>query len=162
VRLLGGVALVEPQRPLYSLCRLDVPSHFDRKEITVNIPGFAAEASLYKSRQVYRGYGGGGDTAPRVVAAQLSCSDSCALQYTLCLVGAVSGGPLVTALCFANFARCESTCPGSGGGGGGFQNRPNCNCPVGTTCCGPCVKRGQIRSCEGTCIDRGQVCEPGS
>ncbi len=64
----------------------------------MSTPGFAAEASLYKTRQVYRGFGPGlGRDAALNVVPQLSCSDTCWVYYGLCLLGS-GGNPLAAAV----------------------------------------------------------------
>ena len=121
----------------------------------MSTPGFAAEASLYKTRQVYRGFGPGlGRDAALNVVPQLSCSDTCWVYYGLCLLGS-GGNPLAAAACFAGFLFCEVTCPSGGGGGGG--GGPLC-CPQGTTCrCGGTCVPG--KGCvDGVCLGPHQQC----
>jgi hypothetical protein len=93
----------------------------------MKMPGFAAEASLYKTSQVYGGYSGaaGGDAALSVVPAQF-CGDAC---IATCILG-FGGGcaavciaafglppfwplliPCVAAACPAMAAACSATCP---------------------------------------------------
>ena len=94
----------------------------------MNTPGFAAEASLYRSGKVYSGHGGFGGTTPSVVAAS-ACTDACSATYQSCLRG----------------------CAGGGGGGS------TC-CPTGKRCCGPCVKIGGRSYCEDGCVGPHQEC----
>jgi hypothetical protein len=53
----------------------------------MNMPGFAADASLSKSRWSYRGYGGtsSGADASLTVIAQQDCQSQCASQFQQCL-----------------------------------------------------------------------------
>jgi hypothetical protein len=107
----------------------------------MNIPGFGAQVSLYKSGQVYRGQGRADATAPVVVAA-LECHDACHLAYVACLVGVIFD-PLGDALCFAGLLLCNEQCsppagPEGGGGGGPPPPPPVCNgvrCLPGNMCC---------------------------
>jgi hypothetical protein len=53
------------------------------------IPGYAAEASLYKTTRLYRGYSGvaGVEEGPNVVAQQIGCEAACRASFAICLNG---------------------------------------------------------------------------
>ena len=122
----------------------------------MDIPGFAAEASLYKTGRVYRGYSRGGDTAPSVVAA-LSCDNACHLDLATCIALCGFLDFPCDALCGLHWVQCNNQCP-SGGGVGGRQPA----CPKGTKCCGQFIKHpGGITECDGDCIPIGQKCVVG-
>ena len=111
----------------------------------MNIPGFAAQASLYKSGQAYWGLGGGGNTAPRVVAALL-CEPGCALDVGLCVLGCIPDlNPICVTTCVVAGVKCLNGCGGGGGAGGGAKG---C-CPIGKKCCGQC-HRVPERGCSAT------------
>jgi hypothetical protein len=121
----------------------------------MNIPGFAAQASLYKSGQPYWGLGGGGNTAPRVVAALL-CENSCYLDVGICTLGCISDlNAACVALCVAAGVKCLNGCAGGGGAGGGAKG---C-CPIGKKCCGQCVRvPGKGVQCDDVCVGRNEQC----
>jgi hypothetical protein len=127
------------------------------------LPGYAAEASLYRTSRSYRGASGlADDSSLAVVAQQISCEASCAIRWQLCNIGcAVGTGPLVLlclAACGASLGFCLGGCPSGGGGGGGV---PQC-CPPGRTCrCGGrCVTNpnGTISCVGGQCLTPNQQC----
>jgi hypothetical protein len=122
----------------------------------VNTPGFAAEASLYKTGQAYRGYNGmaNGAAARGVVAQQLDCQGSCALQYGACLL---TTGGIAAIVCYGLFVYCMINCPQPGGGGP--PPPPEC-CPPGSRCCGECVvlpNGGEVCR-NGKCVRSNQGC----
>jgi hypothetical protein len=129
----------------------------------MGLPGYAAEASLYRTSRSYRGArrGPAGDSGLTVVAQQIDCSGLCAIKWQLCNIGCATGsGPLVflcLAACGVAFGLCLNDCP-SGGGGGGV---PRC-CPPGRTCrCGGrCVTNpnGTISCVGGECLTPNQQC----
>ncbi len=129
----------------------------------MNIPGFAAEASLYKTGQSYRGSKGvsGVGTASPIVAAQTSCIDSCWQQYGLCAgLCLLTFNPGAIAACeFGCWVKnlfCQANCPVGGGGGG----TPEC-CPFGRTCrCGgKCVTvNGRLSCVDGVCLGPHEQC----
>ena len=142
----------------------------------MNIPGYAAEASLYKTTQVYR-HGGVPTTgsASYVVAAQNPCQQACESKLALTLKCCADGYPFNAPTWFwcnsinafdcvdlggTTFASCMKKCVtgGTGGGGGGGGLRPCC--PTGSRCCGECVNlRGGGQSCEhGPCIGPHESC----
>ena len=101
------------------------------------LPGFTADASLYRTMNLYRsgplantliGPGEG------LVSLQLDCGLSCAATWTVCNVGcALSLDPFCLVGCGVNFVDCLENCSSGGGGGGG---PPSC-CPPGKSCqCG--------------------------
>jgi hypothetical protein len=143
----------------------------------MNIPGFVAEASLYKSSQAYRGYCGAtsGDTAFAIVPSQICGTDcyyacaggffGCGIACYLSLVlGAVIGPAEIVVFigclglaCGSGAALCAAQCPpcsgdGDGGGGGGG---PRPCCPASRPfCCGSCVPLpGGGTSCDDACIN---------
>lgn len=127
----------------------------------MNIPGYAAEASLYKTRRMYRGPTGtfGAGAAPHIITAALDCGDKCALESEVCTLACAVGsggfGLFVCLLaCGVQFADCLSNCPSNGSGGGGLH----LCCPYGTTCrCGgKCVPgKGCV---GGVCLRPNQEC----
>jgi hypothetical protein len=86
----------------------------------MSIPGFTAEASVYRTTESYRTIPSGSlSLTGQSIAPQLDCSSKCTAEYTACLFGcALTGGACVPG-CFATFVACEDGCGGSGGGGGG-------------------------------------------
>jgi hypothetical protein len=128
----------------------------------MNIPGFDAEKSLYKTAQLYRGCFSGvsGINTRASLVPQLSCSDECLGIFAACnLACLVSGGafvPFCLAGCYLRFDDCSSGCSSGGGGVGGT---PHPCCPRGTRCCGGCTKvPGQGLFCEGECIGPNEEC----
>ena len=71
------------------------------------IPGFTAEASVYRTTRSYRATTGGplGLTAPSITP-QLDCSSKCTAAYTLCLLGCPGAGGLCIPECFLAFGAC--------------------------------------------------------
>jgi hypothetical protein len=57
----------------------------------MNMPGFAAESSLYKTAQVYRGYSGVASSAGGLAPAQQSCGFSCILGCAIAGGGCAEG-----------------------------------------------------------------------
>ena len=126
------------------------------------IPGYAAEASLYKTTWLYRGYSGisRGDAGSSVVAQQLTCEQNCEAAAAICVAACFPFNPLCLAACFAGLVVCQAACPPfpGGVGGGGGTGGP-CRCPRGTRCCGGCTKvPGQGLVCNGDCIEPGEEC----
>jgi hypothetical protein len=88
----------------------------------MNIPGYAAEASLYKSTSLYWGHGGisSAADAPLQVVMQQDCQSQCYSQYQQCLntCGCPSGytncGGICTVLDFdiSNCGACGHICKG--------------------------------------------------
>jgi hypothetical protein len=124
----------------------------------MNIPGFDAQVSLYKSGQAYWGHGGGSNTAPRMVPA-LFCEAICELEYGACAV--LCGlNPACLVLCDRALVRCLNGCLGGGGGGGGGAGggAKGC-CPIGKKCCGQCVRvPGKGVQCDDVCVGRNEQC----
>jgi len=128
----------------------------------MNTPSFTAEASLYKSEHVYRGYSGaaGIDAAVNVVPAQqtfcgLACYAACAGAGGVCgaacllqLLALAEIGPLDVAV----FIACLGAC------GGGAAT-----CAAG---CGPCSACATCTNCHSTaigwCFCSGENCGWGS
>jgi hypothetical protein len=143
----------------------------------MTLPGYAAEASLYKTAQLYRGYYSGVSSidAGASVIPQLDCSDYCVLDDALCIAAATTaatvtaaatGGVLAPvdawgyvialALCQANLVSCNSQCPPSGGGGGGGGGGGSTGgCPPGYKCCGGYDNKGK---CTEGCIPSTAQC----
>lgn len=119
------------------------------------IPGFTAEASVYRTTQSYRTTTGGslGPTGESI-APQLDCSSKCTAEYTACLAGCVFAGGACIPGCFVAFTLCQDGCSGGGGGGGGGPGpNPRCGCPPGTVCQGGCIKEpGVGLICNGDCV----------
>lgn len=121
----------------------------------MSIPGFAAEASLYKSGRAYRCYGGA-NSATGVLAASL-CTEACEGVVAVCEGLCGWWNPFCTAGCALWGLVCEGVCSqaagggggGNGGGGGGGGLPPACCPSTRPHCCGSCA-RGK---CNGTCID---------
>jgi hypothetical protein len=129
----------------------------------MHMPGYTAEASLYKTRRLYRGRRGTfGVNTNRSVTAALDCHDECLLKYFACEAGCLigtSGLGLIFCIggCAVAAAECGNQCPSDGGGGGGGS----LCCPVGTSCrCGGrCVNvNGQLRCVDGMCLRPNQQC----
>jgi hypothetical protein len=127
-------------------------------------PGFSADASVYKTTNVYRGVACTNKVA--LVSPQSSCTDSCWESYALCdglcTVGAILSFGAGTGPCFygcwVRQVQCLANCEGTTGGGGGSSM---C-CPVGKNCrCGgKCVKQadGSIHCVDGLCLTPNQEC----
>src|ERR1700722_6625815 len=122
------------------------------------IPGFTAEASVYRTTQSYRATTG---SSPALTASsitpQLDCSSKCTLEYTACLAGCLFAGGACIPRCALAFGLCQDGCGGSGGGGGGGGGgpgpNPRCGCPPGTVCQSGCVKEpGVGLICNGDCV----------
>jgi hypothetical protein len=113
----------------------------------MNIPGYAAEESLYKSNQVYRRSNAptlGG--SPHVVAADANSDCVAVCEKNLggallgCLFGAVFN-PAGFAVCFLGatygYLLCTYECPAPGASGGGTGGPKQCE-----KCCGNWVSQG--------------------
>lgn len=128
----------------------------DNGAYAMALPGYAAEASLYRTSGSYRGAPSSpiGDVGLNVVAQQLDCGTLCAIKWQVCNIGcAISGGiflPFCLAGCGVAFGLCLSDCPSGGGGGGGTSG---C-CPPGRSCCGSC----ESGRCDDACVLPGQSC----
>lgn len=127
----------------------------------MNMPGFDAEMSLYKTEKLYRGcFSGVSSINTRAsLVPQLTCSEKCLIKFSACNLACVlGGGPLVPvcfAGCYSSFNDCSSGCSSGGGVGG----TPHPCCPPGTRCCGGCTKvPGQGLVCEGDCVGAGEEC----
>jgi hypothetical protein len=143
----------------------------------MSVPGFAAEASLLKTQQAYRGYCGtaGAGAAWGVVPSAPLCGSDCWLGCTIgsgvacgpaCVLGigvCVTSGGILCELglgfcllaCGGQVVDCILNCPDCPGGGGGGP--PEC-CQAGTSCrCGGrCVPgRGCI---GGRCLRPTEEC----
>lgn len=118
----------------------------------MEIPGFKAEASLYRGRHAYYTYSGGaGDPGLNVVMQQLSCQDECLLAYGACALLGLWGGIFGEGGCMYALWQCGQACPPPGGGGGGEVQPPppvctQGSCPRGLVCC----------DCTGTCLTGAQ------
>jgi hypothetical protein len=135
----------------------------------MNMPRFAAEASLYKTTRWYSGYSGiaGLNTASAVVAADANsdCIGICLLAAEGAAVACAWSGPGIYACLLADVLAtwaCVNGCPppSNGGGGGGGPPPPLC-CPPGTQCkCGgKCVMVGGRLTCvDGECLGPRQQC----
>jgi hypothetical protein len=110
----------------------------------MTVPGYAAEASLYRTNRSYRGVrrGPAADTGQTVVAQQLiPCRDWCIILSAACLVGVGVAEPETLGVasfgifaCALGLASCLDMCPPDTapvGGGGGTP--PECG--VGRRCC---------------------------
>lgn len=132
----------------------------------MNMPGFTAETTLYKTGQLYRGYSGISELGgvSNVVAAQISCDGWCDLAAFACFAGITTsatwwGAIIGAGICGISYAICKARCPSSGedGGSGG---PPSC-CPPGTQCrCGgECQEvNGRLRCVDGQCLGPNQKC----
>ena len=121
------------------------------------IPGFTAEASVYRTTQSYRATTGGslGLTASSVTP-QLDCSSKCTAEYTACLAGCLFAGGACIPGCFLAFGLCQDGC-GSGGGGGGGGPGP---IRVAVVRRGPCAKADASRSQASALSATGIVLAP--
>lgn len=132
----------------------------------MNLPGFSADASLFRTAHVYRGSsrgpGGRGAALPSAITAQASCTDSCWEQYGICAgLCLLTFNPASIAGCeFGCWIKnliCQAGCESGGGGGG----PPMC-CPFGRSCrCGGrCVTQpnGSIACVDGVCLAPHQEC----
>ena len=140
-----------------------------------NMPGFAAEASLYKTRGLYRGYGAmtGPDTSSTVAPADANydCTNSCLgwaeAGAVVCMLAAGLFTPAAGATCLMGDAltalKCIIACPppgnGGGGNGGGGGPAPCCGYFRTCRCGGKCVNvNGQLRCVDGFCLGPNERC----
>lgn len=114
--------------------------------LEMNIPGFVAEAALYRVARPYRTYSGIGgkstvsgvvpaDKDPNCVAGALGVAEAAA-------VACAAAGPGIGACLFADVAAAAfaiSQCPDQSAGGSGGPPPPRECCPPGLKCCGSCV-----------------------
>ena len=108
------------------------------------IPGFTAEASVYRTAQPYRATTGGslGLTASSITP-QLDCSSKCTAEYTACLAGCLFAGGACIPGCFLAFGLCQDGCGSSGGvAAGAAPGRIR----VAGVRRGPCAKADASRS----------------
>ncbi len=151
----------------------------------MKMPGFSAEASLYRTTNHY-GFAAGGsflsDGSTTVIPQDcgfikwlscgvligtgvIVCGGACASGIAVACAGCIAtvfGGTLAIDCydCLPEWIRdvIEGGGSGGGGGGGGGTGGP-CGCPRGTRCCGGCTKvPGQGLVCNDECIGPGEVC----
>ena len=150
----------------------------------MNMPGYAAEASLYRTNSHYAVARGGGFLSNgNATLVPQGCG---VFQGIFCGSIIAAGGAACAALCLYGpapcagcwitflgglYGSCKDCIPGwmkdlidifesGGSGGGGGSGPPRC-CPVGTTCrCGgQCVTvNGQLRCVDGVCLRPNQEC----
>jgi hypothetical protein len=159
----------------------------------MNLPGFTAEASLYKTNNRYRSSAGGFSADGNAVAPQ-----DCGFTKGLFCGTFIAGGTVVcTASCLASpalggipcwvcwtgflgglYGFCRDCIPGwmkalidlaegaptappaTGGGGLPPPTKGPCGCPLGSRCCGKCIKiPGQGLQCDGDCVPKAMACE---
>jgi hypothetical protein len=116
----------------------------------MNMPALAAEASLYKSTSLYRGYAGRSrlDTASNVVTAANACEIACGVADAAAIAACALLGPWAVpcwAAAQAATVVCLSRCQGGGGNSGGSSGHggpppppPICDgtrCLPGQICC---------------------------
>jgi hypothetical protein len=136
----------------------------------MDIPGFAAERSLYQTKNHYwlAADGGSRISGNETVTPQgcgfvegLVCGALIPIATTFCVGTCVESGGLACAACFsvalgAAYSACKDCLPawiraiidsgsgdgggGGGGGGGTTTTHGPCGCPLRTRCCGKCVK----------------------
>lgn len=118
----------------------------------MNIPGFAAEASLYRTNSRYRSAKSPTYSRLALVTPQLSCGETLDLCLLECAFG---GGIFCAAGCFISLVECLES---SGGGGGGGNPPPSCCGPEAFCGCGGrCVPgKGCI---GGKCLRPGDRCQ---
>lgn len=119
----------------------------------MNMPGYAAEAALYITGQLYRGYGAPyGADAAAIRAAQVPCQ-VCSAQFDSCIQNClwhfgwdVPGWILCNHDCSNQMDQCQQTCTSPP------LPPPEC-CPPGLKCCGSCVvlPNGGERCVGGPC-----------
>jgi hypothetical protein len=150
----------------------------------MNLPGFTAEAGVYRTNNHYRLAAGGtflGGAKTTAVPQGcglfqgIFCGAVIALGSAACLAFCLSG----PAPCFGCwtielgglYESCKDCIPawmkalidefegggGSGGGGGGGGGGSTC-CPPGKRCCGTCVKVAGGTKCDDVCVGLHQVC----
>jgi hypothetical protein len=130
----------------------------------MNIPGFDAEMSLYKSARLYQGsYLEVSRIGTRAsLVPQLDCDTTCALKWEICNIGCAFGGGgfLCVPGCLGELLDCESKCSDDGGGGPALccpnPNRPYC-CPGGARGCEN-LPNGKGQHCTGICVESAKVC----
>jgi|GEM_PF-2407220 hypothetical protein len=91
----------------------------------MNMAGFTAEISLYKTGRSYGGYSGtlGFDTASTVIAQQFDCDTNCVIS--LCRRGC-GVNPVCLIECLLDAQSCFSGCSSGSGGGGGCASGVCC------------------------------------
>lgn len=138
----------------------------------MNMPGFTAEASLYRNHTRYTSTNLVGESSyNNTVVTLQSCSGFKVLVcnpliYACVLCFAIPNLPGALA-CFAGclggwFGYCRDCLDPidvpDGGGGGGGGGGP-CGCPRGTRCCGGCTKvPGQGLVCDDACVGPDEQC----
>jgi hypothetical protein len=126
----------------------------------MTIPGFAAEASIYRSAKVYFGYSRAGKIRSDVMAASV-CTDVCDLAKDEC-EALCEESAVCIAGCFGAAEICKSFCDDGSGGSGGRGVKTRCGCGTNKYCCGKCVHQpGGIVGCDGDCIPLSEKCVPG-
>jgi hypothetical protein len=135
------------------------------------VPGYTADASLYRSARMYRPFNSVKLTqataaAPRLTLAQVSGTDCIALCQAVeasCAVACLWAGPGLPACevaCAVADTACVLLCPpGPADGGGGFGGGPRRCCPPGTRCCGACVPLpSKGFQCDDVCVGPHESC----
>ena len=151
----------------------------------MSMPGFTAEASLYRTTNHYVASAAGGSAGVGAelvpqdcgLFKEIFCSVAVAACVAACGALCLDGGPAACAGCATIamgglFVTCKDCLPGfiqalinifegGGGGGGGGGGPPQC-CPPGRTCScgGRCVRQtdGSIRCVGGLCLAPHQAC----
>jgi hypothetical protein len=135
-----------------------------------NMPGFTAEASVYRSLRHYQSAPMGVSSKSYLDPAQLAPSLSncrCTPGWGLCVPDATcaSGGSRRLIHCDCSFGPKVCCTPTHGGGGGGNGGGVNCgdyDCPEGATCCDNpgCCPSGAFCCFDGHgCCENDQTCE---
>jgi len=148
----------------------------------MNMPGYAAEASLYRTNSHYAAARGGGFLSNGTTSVLPQgcgwleggiCGTFIAASTAACIALCLDGGPIACAGCWTTalgplFGLCKDCIPAwmralidefeSGGGGGGGGSGPPLCCPIGRSCrCGGKCVPGQ--GCvDGVCLRPNQEC----
>lgn len=149
----------------------------------MQMPGFTAEASMYRSKNLYQSSAAAGllrDSGTGVVPQDCGWASGI-LCGTLIGVGAAActafcfSGPGPCAACWLAYLGgvyqfCHDCIPawmralvdefesgGGSGGGGGGGGGGGC-CPPGKRCCGNCAKVSGRLMCDDVCVGRRQAC----
>jgi len=125
----------------------------------MDMPGFAAEASLYRSGQIYSRYRKANYTPSGLVPA-LSCREACGLTAAICGATCAWWNPICELGCALALGICLEQCSSDGDGGGSGGGGGLC-CPFGSTCkCGGrCMSvNGRMSCVDGTCLRPNQSC----
>lgn len=119
----------------------------------MNVPGFTAESSVYKTRAIYHGTYRNPQNDGFGVAAQefLDCWSMCNLKATICSGGCIASGGWLAPFCLIGCAIANYSCTSDCNSNENGHTPPSCSTrycpPLGEQdCCHP-----DYHCCEGHC-----------